>query len=200
MESVNESSHLDEAVSEDGRDELYVVSITKFLLLYVITLGGYMLYWTYRNWKCYRYVAEVDIMPVMRGVFWPFFIYSLIARIKGRAQVKNEPCDWHAGAKSLLIISLVIISQLIPFVLDASVSPWIIVLTNIATLVAGAYLLVSVQRLTNRLANDAQGCSNSDITDINIVWIILGGVYWVVVFGILLFGEETGGSYMLGAT
>lgn len=80
MESVNESSHLDESVSEDGRDELYVVSITKFLLLYVITLGGYMLYWTYRNWKCYRYVAEVDIMPVMRGgILAVFYLFITCA-------------------------------------------------------------------------------------------------------------------------
>lgn len=200
MESVNEKPHLDESVLGDGRDELYVVSITKFLLLSVITLGGYLMYWSYRNWKCYRFVTEIDIWPVVRGMFWPFFIYSLLMRIKGRAQIKNEPCDWHAGAKSLLIISLVVISLLMPFVMSAPVSQLLVFVIDTATLVASVYLLVSVQQVTNRLANDSEGCSNSAITEANTVWIILGGIYWLVAVGILLFGEKTGGSYMLGAT
>ena len=193
MESVNEKSHLDESVPGDGRDELYVVSITKFLLLSVTTLGGYLMYWSYRNWKCYRFVTEVDIWPVVRGMFWPFFIYSLLARIKGRAHIKNELCDWHAGVKSVLIISLVVISLLMPFVMSAPVSQLLVFVVDTVTLVVSVSLLVSVQQVTNRLANDSKGCSNSAITEANTVWIILGGVYWLIAIGILFVGEETGG-------
>lgn len=34
---------------DDKRINLYVVSVSKFLLLYGFTAGGYMVYWSYRN-------------------------------------------------------------------------------------------------------------------------------------------------------
>ena len=42
-----------------GNADFYVVSLRKFYLLYIATLGGYVVYWFYRNWKLQK-VATGD--------------------------------------------------------------------------------------------------------------------------------------------
>ena len=74
----------------DGPYPLYVVSVTKFVLLYLLTGGGYIFYWSYRNWACFKGVGGAHIMPLMRGLFWPFFILELCDNIQRSLEIRGR--------------------------------------------------------------------------------------------------------------
>ncbi|MFJ7883700.1 hypothetical protein ACIQYF_09330 [Pseudomonas sp. NPDC096917] len=183
MEPVSENGkyQLDKGASSAGGEELYGVSITKFLLLYVMTLGGYMMYWSYRNWKFYSCMSQTGIMPVMRGIFWPFFIFSLLARIKAASRVKGDQCHWSSEIRGLLIFSLVLVSWALGFILNEPADSMVALVAGVIVIAVGAYLFVDVQRVVNQLTNDPQGRGNSEMTAANMIWVILGGLYWVFV-------------------
>ncbi|RME48334.1 MAG: hypothetical protein D6795_13050 [Deltaproteobacteria bacterium] len=56
---------------------LYGVSLTKFLLLFVFSLGLYQFYWGYRQWRSIRDAGK-GVFPLVRAFFLPFFLYAQI--------------------------------------------------------------------------------------------------------------------------
>ncbi|RME04754.1 MAG: hypothetical protein D6812_03940 [Deltaproteobacteria bacterium] len=56
---------------------LYDVSLTKFLLLFVFSLGLYQFYWGYRQWRCIRNAGN-GVLPIVRAFFLPLFLYAQI--------------------------------------------------------------------------------------------------------------------------
>lgn len=169
--------------------DLYVVSINKCLILFVITIGGYAMYWSYRNWVFYRDARGAEITPLMRGIFWPFFIMPLFERINAGLQTTGEVCRWYPTLRGVSLIGVTVLSFIAPFFLDGPADPRLAFAISASTLAVTTYCFIGAQRAINRLAGDPEGTSNREFTTANILWIMLGGVYWVVAFGIMLFGD-----------
>lgn len=169
--------------------DLYVVSINKFLILFVITIGGYAVYWSYRNWVFYRDARGAEVTPFMRGIFWPFFIMPLFERINAGLQTTGEVYRWYPTLRGVSLIGVTVLSFIAPLFLDAPADPRLAFAISATTLAVTTTCFIGAQRAINRLAGDPEGTSNREFTTANIVWIILGGVYWVVAFGIMLFGD-----------
>ena len=169
--------------------DLYVVSLTKFLILFVITIGGYAMYWSYRNWVFYRDARGAEVTPFMRGIFWPFFIMPLFERINAGLQTTGEVCRWYPTLRGVSLIGVTVLSFIAPFFLDAPADTRLAFAIDVTTLAVTTYCFIGAQRAINRLAGDPEGTSNRKFTTANVVWIMLGGVYWVVVLGIMLFGD-----------
>lgn len=53
----------------------YVASPTKFLIMYLGTMGIYEIYWVYKHWAQFKAATKGDQWPVMRALF-PIFFYS----------------------------------------------------------------------------------------------------------------------------
>ncbi|MFT5276468.1 MAG: transglutaminase-like putative cysteine protease [Granulosicoccus sp.] len=66
-------------------DAMYFYPMTqaKFLVLNFGTLGLYLHYWCYRNWKAIKTKENSDIMPIARGIFAIFWYYPLFDKLKG---------------------------------------------------------------------------------------------------------------------
>ena len=169
--------------------DLYVVSIIKCLVLFVITIGGYALYWSYRQWVFYRDARGAEVTPFMRGIFWPFFIMPLFERIQVGLQATGEVYRWYPTTRGMVLIGVTVLSFITPLFLDAPSDHRLVFAISVTTLAATTYCFIGAQRAINRLAGDPEGTSNREFTAANILWIMLGGVYWVVAFGIMLFGD-----------
>jgi hypothetical protein len=63
----------------------FPVSVTKFVVLSICTLGLYEVYWLYKNWSLVKSRENSNIMPVMRAVFGLFFCHSLLRKINDQA-------------------------------------------------------------------------------------------------------------------
>lgn len=55
----------------------YPVSLSKLVILSVVTFGFYTVYWFYRNWLYRKQQDGSSIMPVARGIFNIFWYYPL---------------------------------------------------------------------------------------------------------------------------
>ena len=98
---------------DDQRINLYVVSVSKFLLLYGFTAGGYMVYWSYRNWASYKAETGAPIAPLLRAALWPFFILPLFEVVQNGLDRTGRCYFWQPETRGLLIMLLVMFSVLV---------------------------------------------------------------------------------------
>lgn len=173
MELLPRSSH----VRTGSRSELrfFSVSLVKFAVMSLMTLGIYEQYWAYRNWVLIKERERSAIMPFWRGFFLLVWIYPLLIRIRD-AEEGAEP----RPKKTLQVIPVVVAYMLITLLYNLRGPLWMISLLSFVP-------LLPVQSRVNRL-NATSGRTvpaNDRFTLANWGWMILGGlslVAWAFVF------------------
>lgn len=60
----------------------YPISLLKFVLLSLVTLGLYNIYWFHKNWQYYRDKYNEKVWPFWRAVFGVIWFYSLLTKIR----------------------------------------------------------------------------------------------------------------------
>ncbi|MFK7605217.1 MULTISPECIES: hypothetical protein [unclassified Pseudomonas] len=170
-----------------GPSELYVVSVTKFVVLYLLTGGGYIVYWSYRNWATYKERVGADILPLVRAVLWPFFILDLFDKIQNGLELAGRQCRWHPEPRALLIMLMVMISTLFAMFFDSPDDAGVVFIANALLITVSVFLFVGAQRAINLLAADSLGCSNCSFSVSNVVWALIGVVSVVLLaFSVLV--------------
>lgn len=112
MESEN--SILDETILEvDSTVEpQHIISLSKFIVLSIVSLGLYTSWWQYKAWRFYKQKEKADIAPAARVIFSLFFIYSLFNKIQQSAAEKGYLKKYSAGFLFAGIIVVALLSQL----------------------------------------------------------------------------------------
>jgi RNA polymerase subunit RPABC4/transcription elongation factor Spt4 len=90
--------------------EYYGISVTKLVLLSLLTLGLYELYWFYRNWSLIKAQEQVKIIPILRAVFSVFFCYQLFKKVRLSAQALGYKRSYSPAlsAAGYIIITLLV--------------------------------------------------------------------------------------------
>lgn len=70
-----------EKTKHDSHSAKHVVSVTKFFLLNLLTLGVYVVYWGWKNWEILKRVKGLKVSPGARGFFIVFTSFSLFKEI-----------------------------------------------------------------------------------------------------------------------
>jgi hypothetical protein len=154
----------------------HAVSLPKFLVLAYGTLGFYMYYWIYKNWKLHVQRTGEPVSPVWRTVFPIFFIYQLFVRINDAALERNTR-RFLAGPLATLWILVTILWKLPdPYSLVAFLA---------------ALILVPVQQAVNDLnAVAAPGHdANTRFRGWNWVAVFVGLPFFVLIVLVTLFPE-----------
>jgi hypothetical protein len=148
-------------------------SISKLVILFIITCGMYIFYWSYRNWK---FLKEKDgeiesISPGLRtfGLLIPFvnlfLIYGLFDDIIDNAKRKGVKTYITSGG---MLLALIVVNAL-------SLIHWILSFLNIA-------ILVRIQIILNDYAAKLKAPKPEfkfDITDQ--IFIAFGIVLWAII-------------------
>lgn len=158
-----------------------IVSKNKLFFMFWLTLGYYLLYWTYKNWKTYRVTTNAKILPFIRTLFGLFFIYSLLMKIDHQLKTHNKEYKWSPRllASGLIISGCIAIYCFLPF--EGLGDGYLLPVTN---LILDSYCLLQVQSAINHLSNDPQGQQNANITLANCAWVSsmwLGVFLWGIV-------------------
>lgn len=144
----------------------FAVSVTKFIVMTVATLGFYELYWFYRNWKLIKERDGTTIMPVWRAIFSIFFIRALFTQVRDfKHAANNDAKQLPAGPLAWGWIILTLMAWLPDL--------WGYLLPELAFL-----FVVPVQMRVN-LINAAVAPDhdpNSQFTALNWLGVVLGGV------------------------
>ena len=164
---------------DDKRINLYVVSVSKFLLLYGLTAGGYMVYWSYRNWASYKAETGAPIAPLLRAALWPFFILPLFEVVQNGLDRTGRCYFWQPETRGLLIMLLVMFSVLVSTFFTRPSDEAYVLFANVALITVCCAMLVAAQRAINTLAGDPQGSLNKALNGINIAWMVVGALLMV---------------------
>lgn len=156
------------ALPEPSPAEFFSVSTTKFLTLWFCSFSFYGLYWFYKNWRLIKEREKSDIMPVWRAIFSIFFCYTLLTRIKKRADSLELKESIAPGPLATGYIALSLLSYLPePYLLVCFLS---------------VLFLLPAQNLANavnaKVAPDSP--LNSQFTATNIALAVLGGMLFIL--------------------
>ena len=166
---------------DDKRINLYVVSVSKFLLLYGFTAGGYMVYWSYRNWASYKAVTGVRITPMLRAVLWPFFILPLFGVVQNGLDRTERCYFWRPDTRGLVIMLLVMFSVLVSTFFTRPSDSVFVFFANMALIAGCCAMLVAAQRAINVLAGDPHGGGNKALSCANLAWMVVGTLSMAIV-------------------
>lgn len=155
---------------EKGPVIYFAVPHFKLVLMIVFTFGLYELYYIYKNWNIIRRYQNDEVMPVLRTIFSGIFCYSLFRYIYRTAESLEIKT---IAAPSVLAVGFVFIT-----LMGRLPDPyWIIAIFAFVPLLAVNKAAIDVNR-----ANDKSYVLNPILSASNLVVIVIGVIWWLLVF------------------
>lgn len=190
METQEVTASIDElpTISNDQiSNDFYIVGLLKFAILFMCTLGCYIAYWFYRNWKLQKAATGESCWPIMRAIFLIFFTHELFRRIDKKLRLTEKKYDWDSQNTATLIVVFVLASRILDRLSIKEIgSPYTDIAALIILPIIGG-LLIYVQKIINFACNDFEGESNNKLTALNFLWISIGTIFIILaVVGIFL--------------
>ncbi|MGJ8673053.1 hypothetical protein [Rubritalea sp.] len=165
----------------------YAVSMKKFWVLTLGTMGLYEAYWFYKHWSVIKETSGEKIWPFWRMIFSIFFVHKLCRSFT--AKVPNRDL----GGIAIWYVLLSIVSQVMSRMsMEEVASPW----TDIAGLIfvpISAFLLSKAQLVANESVGEEAVAANSSLTVANWFWLFLGGILWLLsIAGVAMYFFDLG--------
>ncbi len=171
---------IDPQTSRPASDPFYVVSTLKFNFLFYLTMGFYSIYWFYRHWKAWKRHTGRDLWPVPRSIFSIFFVHSLFALFeKTRNPIVARKGDFWA---SLFVVAAIFENIASRFAGDDL--GWGD-LVSLGCLIPIGISLSWGQKVANSACLDSDGSRNAHFSIANILWMVFGGLFWLLVLSVL---------------
>ncbi len=92
--------------------EFEILSIQKFLVLSIFSLGLYEVWWIYKSWRFFRDKDNLDIMPAARAIFSILFLHGLFEKIQDFSKSKGHTKTFSSAGYYLGFIGLNFTSRL----------------------------------------------------------------------------------------
>ncbi|MBA1274220.1 MFS transporter permease [Stutzerimonas azotifigens] len=175
-----------ELVEPTTHNAFFVTSIRKLVVLYFATFGLYAWYWVYKQWQAYRANTGERVWPVARALFQIFFMHSLGRAISRRLEVEGLG-RWDYGANATAYVVLVIASTALNFVVGGE-APGMLNLLTILVSLACMLPLTAFQKMANQACGDSLGQGNAKFSWANVLWILLGVIFWALTIAGFLLG------------
>lgn len=177
-----------ETIVEAGpTQDFYVVSLKKFWLLFVLTMGFYGVFWFYKNWAMYKQSSDdKDIWPVPRAIFYIFFTHYLCNAVDAKIQDQQKNFSWSPSMVATTFVILSLLNRLVERFASKNTDWGLFDAVSMSLLFVLGYLLSQVQIAINVACNDPKGQSNSRLSEANWFWMLIGAILWLLtVIGIM---------------
>ncbi len=159
----------------------YIVAPFKFILLSVLTFTLYFVYWFYKNWQRIKIDDNDDIWPPARAFFYIFFTHSLFTDVQERFKTQGRKWDWQPGLLATLFIIVTLVGNIIDRFIPYDTYPLMSSLLPLGSTLLATFLLLPAQKAINAVCGDDAGNSNSKLTVANWAWMVLGGIFWLLI-------------------
>ncbi len=159
--------------------QFYVVSLTKFVLLYIFTFSAYSVYWHYKNWQQYKRATNEDLWAPARAFFNIFFTHALFHTVDMQLSANDKTYNWRPGLWATVAVVTILIARIAGQFIDDSASGGMAILIFLAGLAIYGVALFNAQKAINLSCNDPDGESNSTLTGVNYFFMLLGFV-WIL--------------------
>ena len=122
----------------------------------------------------------MKIWPLGRSIFSIFFISSLLKRVDSRLQEANLNHSWNPGLIANVYIILSVAGSVCDRLAEKEIGvPFTLFVSTLILPVVWFYLH-KAQLAINLSLGDSAGESNARFTVANIVWIVLGILFWLM--------------------
>jgi len=171
-----------QAVVADAGDAalLYVVSPFKFWLLGIATMGLYLVYWYYKHWSLLNRLHKA-YWPVPRAIFSVFFTHALFNEIDGLLQRARIAHRWAPRMWATTYVIAALGSGVVGRAPAELLPPVTAQLFLFALMVPMLWSTYEAQRAANAAEGDPDGSSNRSLTAANVIWIVIGALWWSVI-------------------
>ncbi len=159
--------------------QFYIVSIRKFLFLYIGTLGLYKFIWFFKNWAHYKRINKLSIWPVPRSIFYIFFTHALFRKVNDTLGESSE-IHWNPQHLATGFVLMSLVDTVCDRLSQKDIGLPLTILIPIALLPISAWILCKAQKAINFVCNDPEGTSNNQFTATNIIWLIIGTILWLL--------------------
>ena len=178
MENQYESPvhlEIDEAVAPQE-----IISVNKFIILAILTLGIYQIWWIYKAWRFFQQKDRLNIMPAARAIFSIFFLNALFKRIMSFALEKG----YHENYTSELLVAGFIFTNVMTRLPDPY---WLIAIFSFVFLIP-PFKAFNYARVN---APDLVVIQQSSFNSKQIVLIVLGSILWILNLAAPFLGVES---------
>jgi len=165
--------------SEHGANaSFYVVSKTKFFILFIATIGMYVIVWGYKNWNAIKVAGNLKIWPAARAIFILFYLHKLMAIVGNAADAsgKTKSINYKGIANTAVIVLLV--NYIIDRMTAKNIGYPITDIISFLMVFVVAFVIWTAQHAINYAADDEMGTANDSLTVVNWFWIIIGAGLW----------------------
>jgi len=165
--------------------DFFVVGIPKFLLMSAFTLGLYIVYWFYQNFKLQKAKHNTDSWPIPRAIFNIFFVHSFFESIEKSLVQKGIKFEWSYKDLATFYVVSVLASRLFSQLYTHKVFPPVTEIVALSLIPVIAYILTKAQKAINVHEGDPEGSSNSELSSVNYILLVLGCIWWaLIIFGL----------------
>ena len=156
--------------------EFHVISIKKFIFMYAITMGWYLIIWFYLQWRQYKRSTGVNVWPAFRSGIGLLYVFSLFSKVQRALVESGRDYEWFPTARAIVLFTAWIVSNA---TLLMEPEPFLFVL-HAGVLALCCWGLAGAQKAINFLHNDLQGKQNQALSLGESVCAVGGGVMWVL--------------------
>ncbi len=158
-------------------DHYYVVSMRKFMVLFIGTMGMYQLYWFYRMFKSMEVVQDRKLLPILRTLLSFIFALGLFNFIYREERNCENGREWRPDFLAGVFVGSWAVQMLV--ILGSSSLPAMVYfLIQLLAFFAQFYAVYQVQLAVNRIAKDPFGHVNPRMTTTNLLWVLFGTFLW----------------------
>jgi hypothetical protein len=177
--------------------EFFVRKPSIFVLLLLITTGGYAFYWFYKNWRAVRDASALQMRPFWRAVFSIFYVWPLFRIMIIQAQLRGFQKKYPAGWLALGYIVPSFFSVTVPR--SSSYTKLQIIVVDIVVFLCTLLILVTLQRaavFNNRhLVHKTTGYSARGKYEAVLVLLLVLSVVWSYALILRAPSGELGGTF-----
>ncbi|WP_416422557.1 hypothetical protein RAM80_22060 [Pseudomonas sp. App30] len=159
----------------------YTVSDGKFFTLFFASLGLYLVYWSWKNWRRYQRATGAKVSPLARGLLPLFFTHALLFRAEDLLQARGmhaiEPPEVWANR----FVVATVLGLLFNGMARAGIGYPLTDLGCLAALVVQGLAVCKGQQLLNFAADDPLGEANSRLHWVDYVCMVPGILLWVFI-------------------
>lgn len=180
-DSIYAPPEADVTAPSGDQPRYYIVAPHKFILLSILTLTLYFVYWFYKNWRLIKEDDNVNIWPPVRAFFYIFFTHSLFTDVQESFKKQERTWDWQPGLLATLFVILTIVGNIIDRFVPYDTYPILSTVLPLTSTVIVTFLLLPAQKAINAVCGDDEGSSNAKLTAANWAWMVLGGIFWLLI-------------------
>ncbi len=159
----------------------YTVSDGKFFTLFFASLGLYLVYWSWKNWRRYQRATGAKVSPLARGLLPLFFTHALLFRaeelLHERGMHWTEPPEVWANRFVMATVMGVIFNGLARNDIGNPLTD----LGCLAMLVVQGLAVCKSQQVLNFAADDPLGESNARLGLVDYLCLVPGVLVWLFI-------------------